>query len=400
MKNCISNILNLQGYIIYKVKVKAKEILVWVGRPKKESKCPHCGAITRSIHSRRKKERKVFHGSCMGRKVLILIKPRRFRCICGRTHTESYPGIGRWRRQSESGIKMILSMLSKESFNAVSKRTGMSYWTLRKIIERVKSRSWRWLVRNSRDGYLYLGIDEHSFRGQNLVITVTEVKQKELIMILSDDRKRTLEEFLEGIPSFAKERIREVCIDMKAGWLEAIKEKLPSAKVVLDPFHLIEDANRRVDEARRIEQEGMREKIAKKIFLVGRERVKDKERLEELLRRYPTVREFYEIKEKLREMYRLEKREEAEKKLSFIIALTEESEEVEINLWGKTLRRWRQYILNHFENGTSNGYTEGVHTKIKLLKRISYGFRNVEVYVKKMLLGFLPPFLLYYLHTF
>ena len=38
----------------------------------------------------------------------------------------------------------------------------------------------------------------------------------------------------------------------------------------------------------------------------------------------------------------------------------------------------------------SNGYTEGVHTKIKLLKRISYGFRNREIYVRKMLLAFLP----------
>ena len=144
----------------------------------------------------------------------------------------------------------------------------------------------------------------------------------------------------------------------------------------------------------------MREKIAKKIFLVGKERVKDKERLKELLRKYPTIREFYEIKERLREMYKLERREDAERALSFIIALTEESDEVEINLWGKTLRRWRPFILNHFLNGTTNGYTEGVHTKIKLLKRISYGFRNVEVYVKKMLLGFLPPFFLYFMHTF
>nr|MBO2470001.1 hypothetical protein [Bacillota bacterium] len=38
----------------------------------------------------------------------------------------------------------------------------------------------------------------------------------------------------------------------------------------------------------------------------------------------------------------------------------------------------------------SNGYTEGVHTKIKLLKRISYGFRNREIYVRKMLLAFMP----------
>ena len=225
MKNCISKILNLQGYIIYKVKVKAKEILVWVGRPKKESKCPHCGAMTRSVHSRGRRERKVFHGSCMGRRVWILIKPRRFRCKCGRTHTEVFPGIGRWKRQSESGIKMILSMLSKESFNTVSKKTGMSYWTLRKILEKVKAKSWRWLVKHSKDGYLYLGIDEHSFRGQNLVITVTEVKQKELITILPDDRKRTLEEFLEGIPSFAKERIKEVCIEEEVGVVRSDKRE-------------------------------------------------------------------------------------------------------------------------------------------------------------------------------
>ncbi|MGO0121623.1 transposase [Desulfothermobacter acidiphilus] len=38
----------------------------------------------------------------------------------------------------------------------------------------------------------------------------------------------------------------------------------------------------------------------------------------------------------------------------------------------------------------TNGYTEGVHTKIKLPKRISYGFRNRGVYVRKTLLAFLP----------
>ena len=46
-------------------------------------------------------------------------------------------------------------------------------------------------------------------------------------------------------------------------------------------------------------------------------------------------------------------------------------------LWGRTLR-------------ITNGFTEGCHTKVKLLKRLSYGFRNVEVYRRKMLLGFLP----------
>ncbi|MBT9259619.1 MAG: hypothetical protein KM310_07670 [Clostridiales bacterium] len=37
---------------------------------------------------------------------------------------------------------------------------------------------------------------------------------------------------------------------------------------------------------------------------------------------------------------------------------------------------------------------EGTPTKIKLLKRLSYGFRNAETYIRKMLLGLLPWFLL------
>jgi transposase len=68
--------------------------------------------------------------------------------------------------------------------------------------------------------------------------------------------------------------------------------------------------------------------------------------------------------------------------------------------WGRTLKRWKVYLLNYFEHRTTNAYTEGVHTKMKLLKRASYGLRNIEVYVKKMLLGFLPPLFLYFHHIF
>jgi len=39
-----------------------------------------------------------------------------------------------------------------------------------------------------------------------------------------------------------------------------------------------------------------------------------------------------------------------------------------------------------------------VIAKIKMLKRISYGLRNVEVYWRKMLLGFIPS--REYFHTY
>nr|MDA3839637.1 transposase [Patescibacteria group bacterium] len=55
--------------------------------------------------------------------------------------------------------------------------------------------------------------------------------------------------------------------------------------------------------------------------------------------------------------------------------------------------------LNYFENKTTNGFTEGCHTKIKMIKRVSFGFRNIDNYIAKMTLAFLPlSFILNY-HT-
>ena len=65
-------------------------------------------------------------------------------------------------------------------------------------------------------------------------------------------------------------------------------------------------------------------------------------------------------------------------------------DDAELVRWGNTLKRWRDSILNHFYNHITNGFTEGCHTKIKMLKRISFGLRNVEVYRRKMLLGSIP----------
>jgi transposase len=56
----------------------------------------------------------------------------------------------------------------------------------------------------------------------------------------------------------------------------------------------------------------------------------------------------------------------------------------------ETIKRWKPYILNYFHSHTTNGFIEGVNNKIKLVKRMSYGFRNFENYVMKITLAFLP----------
>jgi transposase len=46
--------------------------------------------------------------------------------------------------------------------------------------------------------------------------------------------------------------------------------------------------------------------------------------------------------------------------------------------------------VNCFHKRTTNGFTEGCHTKIKILKGVSYDLRNVDIYWRKMPLKFVP----------
>jgi len=273
----------------------------------------------------------------------------------------------------------------------VERELGLSYRSLRRLLEREIDDE-ETIAPIREEAEIFLGIDEHSFKHQELVHMVTEVKKRRVLTILKDDRIATLKSFLLNIPG---DKVREVCIDMKEGLRKVAETVFPQAKVVVDPFHVIADSNRRMDEARRIEQDvhlKRKVQIPKKIFLIGGEKLSGeaKSKLAALLNKYPSLKGFYWAKEKIRELYRQQTREEATKILDNIILNLRCAEDGELIRWGNTLKHWREPILNYFDNRTTNGFTEGCNTKIKMLKRVSYGLRNPEVYRRKMLLGFVP----------
>ncbi len=136
---------------------------------------------------------------------------------------------------------------------------------------------------------------------------------------------------------------------------------------------MIADSNRRMDEARKIEQDVLRKKkikIPRKPFPIGYEKLSEEQRskIAKRLISYPSLRAFYRAKEKLREFYRQETGEEAARLLDLIILNLRSEDDGELIRWGNTLRRWRDPILNYFDNRTTNGFTEGCNTKIKMLK--------------------------------
>lgn len=86
----------------------------------------------------------------------------------------------------------------------------------------------------------------------------------------------------------------------------------------------------------------------------------------------------YLLKEKFLEFVDSVSLEEAKQKLRAWYLFVASSNLPEFIYCFNTITRWQDVILNSFRVPYSNGYTEGVNSKIKVLKRNAFGVRNFE----------------------
>lgn len=387
MRNDIKKLLGLQHLWVDHWEITDKRIEVKVRSPRTFAMCPHCMRSVKRVHQY--KLRIIKHSIWQERKIILRLTTRRFYCnVCKKAFQEYIPGIDK-RRTTDNFRRLILKDLARSSLSYVKQMTDISptvlYSVLKENYEKTKNINWAEQGEN-----ITLGIDEHSYRGRNLVLTVTNISQKKLLLVGKDDRLSTVRNFLAQAD---KSRIKEVCIDMKKGYLNVIKEQLPNAKITVDKFHVVAYANKNLDDVRDVIVGKGRH--VRQLLFKGQEKLSDKEKLKlsALFKQYqtfPSLKEAYFIKEKLRDFYRLTDKKEARRKFARLILFCENSQSRYTQGIGKTLLRWKDYILNYFDYFSTNAFTEGVHTKIKMIKRVSFGFRNIAHYIAKVSLAFLP----------
>ncbi len=334
-------------------------------------------------------------------KVYLLFRKRRFICgNCHKTFTESISFLQKRARKSIFVEYEALDRLSDSSFQKTKERIGISYGGMVSLLRRVftlETINWQ---EQAVEDVIRIGIDEHHFGKKNkYLITIANLLTGKPIHILPDDKQKTLRFFLKQLPDTVKEAIEEVALDMRRSFIAAVAKELPDTRIVIDHFHLIQDANRRVNEARKIEDDvedkirgnGPR-RIPFKLLMKNREDLKgDQDKLiRYYLHLFPAVAIFYACKEKLRDMYKAGTKQEAQTILNALIKSMNSSEYPELWSWAKTLNGYQEYILNYFDNHTTNATTEGLHRKFKLIQRTAYGFRNPEVYARRIMLACLP----------
>ena len=390
MSYFINKFFHFKGYEVRKVNTSSSEYLVYLSSRRKTAMCPRCGKKSKTVFANGG-QRKVKHSRYEGRVVTIVFPKKRFTCQhCKRPFSEKPDFVEARARTTSNFASEAVCALSRSSFSTVCESYQTSYSFLARSLLKIKfDDPWP-------GGELRLGFDEHAYGKRHMMITVCDLKNHKLLAILPHYTKEAVIRYLESRTEEEMSRVTELCFDMGFKQQRAVESFFPQAQTVIDKFHVLFYCANLIDADRRIicpgtgryKYENLRQSMRKPDWKLTE---KQREYLFKVFNDYPELKTRWDIYQSLGKFYSSRNKDEGRKRLKEI---RDDIEKLEgrsyLKSFAGTLKRLEDEILNYFDNRTTNAYTEGVHTKIEMIKRTSYGFKNIDIYIKKMMLSFLP----------
>ena len=229
-----------------------------------------------------------------------------------------------------------------------------------------------------------MSLDEFARRkGQgNFATILTDLDKSSLLEVIDSHKSDDIIAVLKQQPLAMREGVEEVCVDMWGGFPKVIREVFPNAKIVIDRFHAQKLVNKALNRVRlALNLKGLKNRyllMNNQINLTSEEQ----EELELVLSFSPSLRIAHELKEELIAIYNSDITScgGMRKMKKWLI-----SARIMLSNAAKTLDAHLEGICNYFNNRTTSGVTEGINTRIKLIIRQSYGFKNFDLMKEKLL---------------
>ena len=378
--HCINKLLNIEDVIVKKVEHADTFIKIYLETKPQEHICPFCHATTRRVHDYRSQMIKDLPFQL--KHCYLVLRKRRYHCSCGKHFYESYSFLPRYFQRTNRLTAYIASILHTNlSMKDVALQTNVSASTVARILDSI-SYSRQTLPEA-------ISIDEfkgNASTGKYQCILVDPLKHK-ILDILPDRTQNHLISYFYSIPKIERYRVKYFVCDMWTPYIDLAKIYFPNAKIIIDKYHFIRQVTWAIDGVRKRLQRSMPASLrkyykrSKKLILTRYFKLKDenKQACDLMLLYNDDLRKAHFLKEKFYEICQNPKYSEQRKDFFQWIKMAENSGIPEFEKCARTYRNWSKEILNAFKYPhITNGPTEGINNKIKVLKRTSYGIRKFD----------------------
>jgi len=282
------------------------------------------------------------------------------------------------------------------SKSAVTQLMRIAWRTVGSIVTRVVADA-----RAERDPFENLtriGIDEISYKkGHRYLIVVVDHDSGALLWAKAGRDKKTLNAFFDALGEERCAKIRLISAD-GAEWIAGVvAERCKNAVRCMDPFHVVQWCTDALDEVRRdvwytARKGGMKAlagdmKGARYALWKNPEDLTEhqKAKLAWVAKANAPLFRAYLMKEQLRLVFRL-RGDEGIALLTAWLAWASRSKIAAFVELARTIRKHRAAIEAALTHGLTNARVESVNTKIRLLQRVAFGYRDPEALIAMAML--------------
>lgn len=229
--------------------------------------------------------------------------------------------------------------------------------------------------------------------GHKYHLSILDGETHKLIDIVKSRTNKSLNNYFRSITTEEKEQVKYYITDMYKPYKTVKESYFPKAIHIIDKYHFIRQVTWAMENTRKkVQKEKSKElrlymKRSKSLLTKPAKNLKEHEKSEValMLELNEDIKKAYKLKELFYEYVLTQtNKEDAKRCLKDWIRRAEMSGLKEYKECIRCFTNWFEEITNSFDYPYTNGPLEGFHTKIKTLKRNSFGLRNFEIFRKRI----------------
>jgi transposase len=267
-----------------------------------------------------------------------------------------------------------------------------------------------------------LSIDETALSNGELYTIVTNKSAKggkgAIVAMLKGTQAEQIIAVLERIPARKRNKVKEVTMDMAANMVKAVRRCFTNAERVIDRFHVqklaydavqelrikyrweaLDEENLAIETAKKNKQsyqpevlpngDTLKQLLARSRYLLfkhpSRWTPSQKQRAEILFSRYPLLYKAYNLSLRLGNIFTICKsKAQAFKRLALWYNDVEDSGINAFKTVAGSVKTHYEYILNFFNNRSTNASAESFNAKIKAFRATSRGVRDIDFFLFRL----------------
>lgn len=332
----------------------------------------------------------------LDQRVQLQLPVRRLDCLsCGRV-TERINWLAPASRLTQRLRVWLEGLLQLLPISHVSRLTGLHWHTLKTLDKHRLEAS----VGAFEPGEVRrLVMDEFALhKGHRYATVIMDAERTRVLWVGHGNSREAIRPFFEQLGERCQQ-IEAVAMDMNTAFDQEVKRHCPQAEVVYDLFHVVARYGRdvidriRVDQANPLREDKPARKAVKQsrwLLLRNRENLKDGQavQLQELLAANQPLATVYVLKDALKDIWYAPSVREGWLRWRAWLRHARDSGLAPLQRFARNLRKYARGILASARFHMNTSVLEGVNNRIKVIKRMAYGFRDSTYFFLKIKAAF------------